>query len=72
MEDKEVEITQSEWLKEKRIKRMRIVFNIRSLWDNFRHANIPIMGVRIPNTMDPKRPKLIIIKMPKVKDKKRT
>ena len=84
--------------------------NVRSLWDNFKHTNIQIIGVlegeekeqeientleklmmksfpnlakeidiqvqyaqRVPNKMNPKRPKPrhIIIKMQKVKDKER-
>ena len=43
LEDKEAENTQSEQQKEKRIQKYKD--SIRSLWDNFKHTNICIMGV---------------------------
>ena len=43
MEHKEAENNQSEQCKEKRIQKNKN--NVRSLWDNFKHTNIRIIGV---------------------------
>ena len=43
LEDKKAESSQSEQQKEKRIQKYKD--SIRSLWDNFKHTNICIMGV---------------------------
>ena len=46
LKDKIVEITTAEQNKEKRMK--RIEDSLRDLWDNIKHTNIQIIGVRLP------------------------